>query len=66
MPTLHLLHTACCKAQCRLLAVISILPDYIVVCLFSLLGLTLSAVVLSVVLSYASFETINMMFSPLG
>jgi hypothetical protein len=39
----------------------TILPDYIVVCLFSLLGLTLSAVVLS----YASFETISM-FSHLG
>ena len=40
----------------------TILPDYIVVCLFSLLGLTLSAVVLSCV----SFETIGMMFSALG
>jgi hypothetical protein len=41
---------------------VTILPDYIIVCLFSLLGLTLSVVVLS----YASFETISMMFSPFG
>jgi hypothetical protein len=43
-------------------ALATISPDYIIVCPFSLLGLTLSAVVLS----YASFETISMMFSPLG
>jgi hypothetical protein len=37
-------------------------PDLAVVCLFSLLGLTLTAAVLS----YASPETIGMMFSVFG
>ena len=37
-------------------------PDLTVVCLLPLLGLTLSAVVLSCV----SSETVSMMFSPLG
>lgn len=37
-------------------------PDLSVVCLFSLLGLTLAAVVVSCV----SSETISMMFSALG
>ena len=40
----------------------TIRPDLAVVCLFSLLGLTLSAAVLSGTAS----ETISMMFSPLG
>ena len=37
-------------------------PTLAVVCLFSLLGLMLSAVVLS----FVSSETIGMMFAPLG
>jgi hypothetical protein len=37
-------------------------PDLAVVCLFSLLGLTLSAAVLS----YVSSETISMMFFSIG
>ena len=37
-------------------------PDLAVVCLFALLGLTLSAAVLS----YVSSETISMMFSSIG
>ena len=40
----------------------TISPDLAVVCKFSLLGLTLSAVVLSYVLS----ETINLMLSSIG
>jgi len=40
----------------------TIRPDLAVVCLFSLLGLTLSAAVLSCV----STETIDMMFSSIG
>ena len=40
----------------------TIRPDLAVVCLFSLLGLMLSAVVVSCV----SSETVSMMFSPLG
>jgi hypothetical protein len=40
----------------------TIWPDLTAVCLFSLLGLTLSAVVLSCV----SSETISIMFSSLG
>ena len=40
----------------------TIRPDLTVVCLFSLLGLTLSAVVLSSV----SSETLSVMFSPLS
>jgi hypothetical protein len=40
----------------------SISPDLTGLCLFSLLGLTLSAAVLS----YVSSETINMMFSSVG
>jgi hypothetical protein len=40
----------------------TIRPDPTVVCLFSLLGLTLSAVVLSCV----SSETISIMFSSIG
>ena len=40
----------------------TIRPDLIVVCLFSLLGLTLSAVVLSCV----SSETISIIFSSIG
>jgi hypothetical protein len=36
--------------------------EFVVVCLFSLLGLTLTAATLS----YFSEETIRMMFSPLG
>jgi len=40
----------------------TISPDLAVVCLFSLLGLTLSAAVLS----YVSSETISVMFSSTG
>jgi hypothetical protein len=40
----------------------TISPDLAVVCLFSLLGLTLSVAVLS----YVSSETISMMFSSIG
>jgi hypothetical protein len=40
----------------------TILPNFAVVCLFSLLGLMLSAVIVSCV----SSETVSMMFSPLG
>jgi len=40
----------------------TIWPDPTVVCLFSLLGMTLSAVVLS----YASSETISIMFPSIG
>ena len=40
----------------------TIRPDLAVVCLFSLLGLMLSAVIVSCV----SSETVSMMFSPLG
>jgi hypothetical protein len=39
-----------------------IVPDLVAVCLFSLLGLTLSVVVLS----YVSSEVIRMMFSSIG
>ncbi len=46
----------------RITPVATIWPDLTVVCLFSLLGLTLSAMVLSRV----SSETISMMFSSLG
>lgn len=49
-------------AQTRPTALSTISPDLAVVCLFSLLGLTLSAAVLSCV----SSETISMMFSSIG
>jgi hypothetical protein len=45
--------------QTRPAALFTILPDVAVVALFSLLGLTLSALALS----YVSSETISMMFS---
>jgi hypothetical protein len=48
--------------QTRPTAPSTILPDLIVVCLFSLLGLTLSLVVLS----YVSSEAIALMFSVIG
>ncbi len=44
------------------IAPLAILPNSAVVCLFSLLGLMLSAVVVTCV----SSETVSMMFSPLG
>ena len=49
-------------AQTRPTTLSTISPDLAAVCLFSLLGLTLSAAVLS----YVSCETINMMFSSIG
>ena len=49
-------------AQVRLTTHSSISPDLTSVCLLSLLGLTLSAAVLS----YVSSETISMMFSSVG
>jgi hypothetical protein len=49
-------------AQTRPTTRVTISPDLAVVGLFSLLGLTLSAAVLS----YVSSETINMMFSSIG
>ena len=49
-------------AQTRPATLSTISPDFAGVCLFSLLGLTLSAVVLS----YLSDETISMMFSSIG
>ncbi len=49
-------------AQARPAALRGISPEFAVVCLFSLLGLTLSAAVLS----YLSDETISMMFSTIG
>jgi hypothetical protein len=49
-------------AQARPTKLISISPDLAGVCLFSLLGLTLSAAVLS----YVSSETISMMFSSMS
>ncbi len=48
--------------QIRPTTLSTISPDFAVVCLFSLLGLTLTAAVLS----YASPETIRMMFSVFG
>jgi len=49
-------------AQTRPTTLRTISPDITVVGLFSLLGLTLSAAVLS----YVSSETISMMFSSIG
>jgi hypothetical protein len=48
--------------QARPTTLSTISPDLAVVCLFSLLGLTLSAAVLS----YGSFGTIGMMLSSIG
>ena len=48
--------------QARPTTLSTISPDLAGVCLFSLLGLTLSAAVLS----YVSSETISMMFSSIG
>ena len=48
--------------QTRPIALSITSPDLAVVCLFALLGLTLSAAVLS----YVSSETISMMFSSIG
>ena len=48
--------------QTRPFTLSTISPDLAVVCLFSLLGLTLSVAVLS----YVSSETISMMFSSIG
>ena len=48
--------------QTRPATLATISPDLAVVCLFSLLGLTLSAAVLS----YVSSETISMLFSSIG
>jgi hypothetical protein len=48
--------------QTRPITLSTISPDLAVVCLFSLLGLTLSVAVLS----YVSSETISMMFSSIG
>lgn len=48
--------------QTRPITPSTISPDLAVVCLFSLLGLTLSAAVLS----YVSPETISIMFSSIG
>jgi hypothetical protein len=48
--------------QTRPTTLFTISPDLAVVCLFSLLGLTLSAAVLS----YVSSETISMMVSVFG
>jgi hypothetical protein len=49
-------------AQTRPATLSTISPDFAGVCLFSLLGLTLSAAVLS----YVSNETISLMFSSIG
>jgi len=49
-------------AQARPTTLPSISPDLASVCLFSLLGLTLSAAVLS----YLSSETIGIMFASIG
>ena len=49
-------------AQTRLTTTLTISPDLASLGLFSLLGLTLSAAVLS----YVSSETISMMFSSIG
>jgi len=49
-------------AQTRPTTLSTISPDLTTVCLFSLLGLTLTAAVLS----YVSSETISMMFSSIG
>jgi len=49
-------------AQTRPTTLSTISPNLAAVCLFSLLGLTLSAAVLS----YVSSETISMMFSSIG
>ena len=48
--------------QTRPITLSTISPDLAGVCLFSLLGLTLSAALLS----YISSETISMMFSSIG
>jgi hypothetical protein len=48
--------------QTRPITLSTISPNLAAVCLFSLLGLTLSAAVLS----YVSSETISMMFSSIG
>ena len=48
--------------QARSTAISTISPDLAVVCLFSLLGLTLSAAILS----YVSSETISVLFSSIG
>ena len=48
--------------QARPTAISTISPDLAIVCMFSLLGLTLSAAVLS----YVSSETISVMFSSIG
>ena len=49
-------------AETRPTTLRTISPELAAVCLFSLLGLTLSAAVLS----YVSSETISMMFSSIG
>ena len=49
-------------AQTRPTTLSTISPNLAAMCLFSLLGLTLSAAVLS----YVSSETISMMFSSIG
>ena len=49
-------------AQTRPATLSTVSPNLAAVCLFSLLGLTLSAAVLS----YVSSETISMMFSSIG
>ena len=49
-------------AQTRPTTFSTISPDFIVLCLFSLLGLTIFAAVLS----YVSTETIGTMFSAIG
>ena len=48
--------------QARPTTISTVSPDLVVLCLFSLLGLTLSAAVLS----YVSSETISMMLSSIG
>lgn len=48
--------------QARPTALSTVSPDLAAVCLFSLLGLMFSAAVVSSV----SYETISMMFSPIG
>jgi hypothetical protein len=50
------------RAQTRPTTLSTISPDLAAVCLFSLLGLTLTAAVLS----YVSNETISMLFTSIG